>query len=117
MSKSKKGMAVWSTVGSRWPQRAGLWFPAPLPTLGCFFPTIHLTAALLLVWLGGESDRGAENQLVLSVQVIFTRSVCVGAAKGLVLAPGGVWEYMGGPGCTRLTSEAADVAEKLLTVN
>lgn len=87
------------------------------PHFGMLFPTIHLTAALLLVWLGGESDRGAENQLVLSVQVIFTRSVCVGAAKGLVLALGGVWEYMGGPGCTRLTSEAADAAERLLTVN
>lgn len=87
------------------------------PHFGLLFPTIHLTEALLLVWLGGESERGAGNQPLPSVQVIFTRSVCVGAAKGLVLASGGLWEYVGGPGCTRLTSEAADVGERLLTAS
>lgn len=70
---------------------------------GMLFPTIHLRAALLLLWLGSESDQGAENQPLPSVQVIFTRSVCV-----VVLAPGGVWEYVEGPGCTRPTSEAAE---------
>lgn len=39
----------------------------------------------------------------------------MGAARGLMLASGRVWEYVGGPGCTRLISEAAE-RDSLLTI-
>lgn len=45
------------------------------------------------------------------------RSVCVMAAKGLVLTMGGWWEPVKGPGFTRLTFVAEDVGERLLAVN
>lgn len=65
------------------------------PHFGVVFPTIHLTVALLLVWLGIESDQGAENQPLPSVQVIFTRSVCVagaGTRRGVGVR-GRTWVY------------------------
>lgn len=89
MTENTKKMAAWSSVGSRWLQRAGpsgdlagLRFPDCFkqtevfssPCFGMRVPAVHLAAALLFVQLGGESDCGAEaaeNQPLLSVQVIF----------------------------------------------
>ena len=88
MTENTKKMAAWSSVGSRWLQRAGpsgdlagLRFPDCFkqtevfsPCFGMCVPSVHLAAALLFVQLGGESDHGAEaaeNQPLLSVQVIF----------------------------------------------
>lgn len=50
-------------------------------------------------------------------RLFLPRSVCVVAAQGLVLALGGWWEHVGGPGFTRVTPEAEGVGERLLGVS
>ena len=58
-----------------------------------------------------------KTSLFFLSRLFLHRSVCVVAAKGLVLAPGGWWEHMGDPGFTRLTFVAEDMGERLLAVN
>lgn len=74
MTENTKKMAAWSSMGSRWLQRAapsgdlaGLRFPNCFkqtdvflsPDFGMRVPAVHLAAALLFAQLGGESDHGA----------------------------------------------------------
>lgn len=129
MSETQKKMAAWSSMGSIWLQRAGpsgdlaeLWFPNCFkqtevfssPQFGLHAPTVHLAAALLLVQLGGELDRGAEaaeNQPLLSLQVIFCLGQCaswLGASTGRVV---------GRPEFARLAFVAEDVGGRLLAVH
>lgn len=58
-----------------------------------------------------------KTSLFFLSRLFLPRSVCVVAAQGLVLALGGWWEHVGGPGFTRVAPEAEGVGERLLGVS